>query len=123
MHEEPAPSAAMLGVTIYPTAQYIRSYDAGRGQRFYLFGTASSFTDVVNYYRNVLKQRGELVFERPATQFFENGRFRENTMAVSPGVTVKDFTATGSAGYPNPKAGATPAAYATVIQIVPPGAQ
>ena len=120
--QEPAPSAAVLGVSIYPTAQFIRSYDAGRGQRFYIFGTPSSFADVVNYYRNVLKQRGELVFERPATQFFENGRFREETMAVSPGVTVKDFTATGSAGYPNPRAGATPAAFATVIQIVPPGA-
>ncbi len=112
----------MLGVSLYPTAQFIRSYDAGRGQRFYIFATQSSFTDVVNYYRNTLKQRGELVFERPATQFFENGRFREEAMAVSPGVTVKDFTATGSAGYPNPRAGATPAAFATVIQIVPPGA-
>ena len=104
---------------MYPTAQFIRSYDAGRGQRFYIFATQSSFTDVVNYYRNLLKQRGELVFERPATQFFENGRFREESMAVSPGVTVKDFTATGLGGVPNPTAGATPAAFATVIQIVP----
>jgi len=123
VQEEAAPTAVVLGVSLYPTAQFIRSYDAGRGQRFYIFATPSSFADVVNYYRNLLKQRGELVFERPATQFFENGRFREESMAVSPGVTVKDFTATGSAGYPNPKAGAAPAAFATVIQIVPPGAQ
>src|SRR5687767_944564 len=32
------PDEAMLGAPIYPGAQYITSYDAGRGQRFYLFG-------------------------------------------------------------------------------------
>ena len=34
-----APTEATLGVPIYPGAQFIASYDAGRGQRFYLFGT------------------------------------------------------------------------------------
>jgi hypothetical protein len=62
------------------------------------------------------------VFERPATHFFETGRFREDTMAVTPGVTVKDFTATGSPGYPSSTPGATPSHYPTVIQIVPVGA-
>jgi hypothetical protein len=32
-----APTEAMLGVPIYPGAQFIASYDAGRGQRFYIF--------------------------------------------------------------------------------------
>ena len=84
LQEEAAPTAVVLGVSLYPTAQFIRSYDAGRGQRFYIFATPSSFADVVNYYRNLLKQRGELVFERPATQFFENGRFRESRWRCRP---------------------------------------
>jgi hypothetical protein len=32
---------------------------------------------------------------------------------------VKDYTWGGAAGYPNPKAGATPERFPTVIQIVP----
>ena len=121
--DEPAPTEAQLGITIYPTAQFIRSFDAGRGQRYYLFGAQASFTEIVNYYRTILKQRGELVFERPATHMFEVGRFREDTMAFPPGVTVKDFAGTGSAGYPNPKPGGQPARFATIIQIVPVPAQ
>lgn len=116
--EEAAPTEAQLGITIYPNAQFIRSFDAGRGQRYYLFGAQASFTEIVNYYRTILKQRGELVFERPATHMFEVGRYREDTMAFPPGVTVKDFASTGSAGYPNPKPGGQPARFATIIQIV-----
>jgi hypothetical protein len=116
---EAAPAEAQLGVPIYPTAQFIRSFDAGHGQRYYLFGAQASFTEIVNYYRTILKQRGELVFERPATHMFDVGRFREETMAFPPGVTVKDYAGTGSAGYPNPKPGGQPARFATVIQIVP----
>ena len=41
----------MLGVAIYPTAQFLASYDAGRGQRYYLFGTTASFAELVGYYR------------------------------------------------------------------------
>ena len=53
----------MLGVPIYPGAQFITSYDAGRNQRYYLFGTPASFVDLVAYYRTVLRQRGDLVYE------------------------------------------------------------
>ena len=113
------PSEATLGVAIFPNAQYLTSYDAGRGQRYYLFGTNATFIDIVGYYRTVLKQKGELVFETPATHMFEIGRFREETMAFPPGVTVKDYTWGGSEGYPNPKPGAQPARFKTVIQIVP----
>src|SRR5687767_321069 len=42
------PSEATLGVPIYPSAQYITSYDAGRGQRFYLFGANAAFAEMVN---------------------------------------------------------------------------
>jgi hypothetical protein len=113
------PTEATLGVAIFPNAQYLTSYDAGRGQRYYLFGTNTTFTDIVGYYRTVLKQKGDLVFETPATHMFEVGRFREETMAFPPGVTVKDYTWGGSEGYPNPKPGGQPARFKTLIQIVP----
>lgn len=108
----------MLGLPIYPAAQFIASYDAGRGQRYYLFGSAIGFTDMVNYYRTALKQKGELVFETPAIHMFEVGKFREDTMAFPPGVTVKDYTWGGSAGYLNPVPGAQPARFPTIVQLV-----
>ncbi|MDR1988721.1 MAG: hypothetical protein LBQ09_00650 [Acidobacteriaceae bacterium] len=113
------PSESMLGVPIYPGAQFLVSYDAGRGQRFYLFGTTASFVDLVTFYRNALKQRGDLVFDAPATHQFDVGKFREDTMAFPPGVTIKDFQSQISQGYPNPKLGGQPARFPTVIQIVP----
>jgi hypothetical protein len=113
------PSEATLGLPIYPSAQFITSYDAGRGQRYYLFGTTASFADVVSYYKSVLKQKGELVFDEPATHLFEVGRFREETMAFPPSITVKDYTWGGSRGYLNPKPGVEPARFPTVLQVVP----
>lgn len=115
-----APTAAQLGIFIPAAAQFVASYDAGRGQRYYLFGTAASFSEVVTAYRNSLKEKGTVVFEQPPTHLFEVGKFREETMGFPPGVTVKDYTAGGSAGYPNPNRGAQPERYATLIQIVPP---
>ena len=116
---EAAPSEATLGVPIYPGAQFIASYDAGRGQRYYIFGSAATFVDLVAYYRTVLKQKGELVYEVPATHEFDVGRYREETMAFPPGVTIKDYQSDISQGYPNPKPGAQPARFPTLIQIVP----
>jgi hypothetical protein len=113
-----------LGVPIYPGSQYIASYDAGRGQRYYLYGTVSDFAQIVGWYRTALKQRGELVFEEPPVHMFDIGRYKEETMAFTPSVTVKDYTWAGSAGYINPKSGGTPARFKTIIQVVPnpPGA-
>jgi len=113
------PTEATLGLPIYPRAQFLQSYDAGRGQRYYLFASTDAFVDVVAFYRTALKQRGELIFDAPATHEFDVGRFREDTMAFPPGVTVKDFQSQVSQGYPNPKPGAQPAQFPTVIQIVP----
>jgi hypothetical protein len=113
------PTEASLGVSIYPAAQFITSYDAGKGQRYYLFGTTATFAEIVQYYKNSLKQRGDLVFEEPPIHQFDIGRFREETMAFPPSVTVKDYTWGGSAGYLNPKPGARPARFPTIIQIVP----
>ena len=116
---EQAPSEATLGVPVYPSAQFIASYDAGRGQRYYLFGTNATFVEIVAYYRTLLKQRGDLVYEQPPIHMFDVGRFREETMAFPPGVTVKDYTWGGTDGYINPKPGGNPARFRTVIQIVP----
>jgi hypothetical protein len=113
------PTEATLGVPIFPGAQFIASYDAGRGQRYYIFGSAAAFVDLVAYYRTVLKQKGELVYEVPATHEFDVGRYREETMAFPPGVTIKDFQSDISQGYPNPKPGGQPARFPTIIQIVP----
>ena len=115
------PTEATLGVAIYPSAEFLVSYDAGRGQRYYLFGTNASFTEIVNYYKNVLKQKGELIYEEPAIHQFETGKFVEESMAFPPSVTVKDYTWGGSAGYLNPKRGQQPTRFKTVIQIVPAG--
>jgi hypothetical protein len=113
------PTETMLGVPLYPGSQFITSYDAGRGQRYYIFGSAASFVDLVTYYRQVLKQRGELVYEVPATHEFDVGKYNEDTMAFPPGVTIKDFQSEVSQGYPNPKPGGQPARFPTLIQIVP----
>lgn len=112
------PTEAELGAPVYPSAVYLRSYDAGRGQRYYIFGSTVPFAEMVAYYRNVLKDKGDLVFEVPPTHVFEIGRYREETMAFPPGVTVKDYTFSGSAGYPNPKPGTPPERFPTLVQIV-----
>jgi hypothetical protein len=113
------PTEASLGVPIYPGAEYVGSFDAGKGQRYYLFGTNAAFAELVNYYKNVLKQKGELVYEEPAIHQFDTGKYKEETMAFPPSVTVKDYNWGGSAGYLNPKRGKQPARFKTIIQIVP----
>jgi hypothetical protein len=113
------PTAASLGLPLYPTAQFLASYDAGRGQRYYVFGTSAPYAELVAFYRTQLKEKGDEVFEQPPTHMFQVGRFREETMAFPPGVTVKDWTWGGSQGYPNPKRGAQPARFPTIVMIVP----
>jgi hypothetical protein len=109
----------MLGVPVYRGAQFIASYDAGHNQRYYLFGTNTSFAEIVAFYRTALKQRGELVYEEPPIHEFDVGRYKEETMAFPPGVTVKDYSWGGARGYMNPKRGAEPARFKTIIMIVP----
>jgi hypothetical protein len=113
-----APTEAELGVPIYPASEFIASYDAGFGQRYYLFGTNAPFSDIVNYYKTVLKKGGSELFDEPPVHLFEMGRFREETMAFPPGVTVKDYTWGGSEGYLVVK-GSVGTRFRTIIQIVP----
>lgn len=119
-----APTEAALGLPIYPESQFIASYNAGQGQRYYIFGTSASFAQVTAFYRGALKLKGDIVFDEPQTVMFEVGRYREETMAFPPGVTVKDYTWGDIGGYLNPKRGTQPERFPTVIQIVPsPGGQ
>ncbi|HXG56758.1 MAG TPA: hypothetical protein VNJ03_15380 [Vicinamibacterales bacterium] len=113
------PADGSLGVPIYPSAQYITSYNAGRGQRYYLYGTTATFAEIVQYYKTTLRQRGDQVFDQPPLHQFDLGKFREETMAFQPSVTVKDYTWGGTAGYLNPKRGGEPARFPTIIQVVP----
>jgi hypothetical protein len=112
------PTEATLGFPIYPTAQFIDSYDAGHEQRYYLFGTTAPYSALIAYYQTLLDERGDQIFEEPPTYMFEVGRFRNETMAFPPGVTIKDWT-WNSQGYPNPTPGAEPARFFSIIMIVP----
>jgi len=117
---EAAPADGVLGVPVYPNSVFLTSYDAGRGQRYYLYGATATYTELVAYYRTLLKSKGTQLFDQPLTHIFEVGRYNESTMAFPPSVTVKDYSGTTSGGgYLNPKPGAQPERYPTVLQIVP----
>ena len=45
----------MLGAPIYPSAVFLTSYDAGRGQRFYIYGVTVPYADMVE----LLQDRAE----------------------------------------------------------------
>jgi hypothetical protein len=117
--QEAAPADGALGVPVYPNAVFLTSYDAGRGQRYYLYGATGGFAELVAYYRTLLKNKGTQIFDEPLTHIFEVGRYNEATMAFPPSVTIKDYTSGGATGYPNPKPGAQPERYPTIVQIVP----
>jgi len=112
------PTEAILGFPIYPTAKFIASYDAGLAQRYYVFGTTAPYTSLISYYRTLLDERGDQIFDEPPTYMFEVGRFRNETMAFPPGVTIKDWT-WNSEGYPNPTPGAEPERFPSIIMVVP----
>ncbi len=112
------PTEASLGAPIYPTSEFLESFDAGRGQRYYLFGTNAAYAEIIGYYRNVMKAGGRTIFEAPAMQQWELGKFQEQTMAFPPSIVVKDYSWNGSAGYLFVD-GAKEKRFKTVIQIVP----
>jgi hypothetical protein len=116
------PTERELGVPIYPTADYLDSYDAGQGQRYYLFGTNAAYADIVAYYKNVLHDSGRELFKAPAMQEFDLGKFRDDTMAYPPSVVVKDYTWALDGGRSDGYLafdGTKEKRYKTVIQIVP----
>jgi hypothetical protein len=119
---EPAPaSAAIGGAPVYPAAEFLQSFDAGSGQRYYLYGTNTSFAEIVQYYKNTLKAGGRELYKTPAMQQFDLGRFQDNAMAYPPSIVVKDYSGNGSAGYLFVD-GTREKRFKTIIQVVPPGA-
>ncbi len=113
------PTDAALGIPgiIYPTAAFLQSFEVGRGQRCYLFGTNATFVEMVSYYRQVLKDGGRELFKAPAMQQFDLGKFQDQTMAYPPSVVVKDYAGTPE-GYLHVD-GTRQQRFKTVIQIVP----
>ena len=87
-----AKGADLGGVPVYPSAVYLGSYDAGRGQRFHLYGVTLPYLEAVNFYRTALKVKGDELFESPPTHQFDLGRYRESDVSFPPSVTVKDYT-------------------------------
>lgn len=116
----PAPAApdGSPGFPVYPAAQFLETFDAGKGQQYHLFGTDAPFADIVNYYKSTLKTGGRVIFQVPLMHQFDLGRFQEQTMAYPPSVVVKDYTWNGSEGYLH-VSGTTSRRYKTIIQIVP----
>ena len=105
------------GVALYPDAVLLGTYEAGPGQPFYVYGSQSAYTNVVEFYRGVLKDRGRQLFGGPMHQF-DLGRYRRETMTLQPAVTVKDYTWNGREGYVHVD-GLASTKYPTIIQIVP----
>jgi hypothetical protein len=116
---EPVPGAAVLGAPVYPGASFLGSFNAGLGQRYYLFGSDADYMQVITFYRNALKSKGGEIYEVPPIWSFEIGRFREESMAYPPSVVVRDHVSGGGRGYLH-VAGTQSHRYPTVIQIVPP---
>ena len=103
---------------VYPAAEFLREFDAGRNQKYYLFGTNAPFAEIVEYYKGTLKNSGRELSRAPGLQQFDLGRFDADTMAYPPSVVVQDHTWNGSEGYLFVR-GTTPKRYRTIIQIVP----
>ena len=118
----PAPAApspqVLAGAPLYPAADFLDTYDAGRGQKYFIYGTNAPYLDIINYYRQQLGGGGRELFRAPPMQQFDLGRFDEQTMAYPPSVVVKDYAWNGAAGYLF-ISGTTEKRYRTIIQIVP----
>lgn len=110
------------GVAVYPTAEYLGTYDAGAGQQYVLYGVQLPYAEIVSYYKTVLKAGGREIFRAPMppTHQFDLGRYNEDRMAFPPSVVVKDYTWNNSPGYLH-VVGTTEKRYRTVVQIVAPG--
>ena len=105
-----------------PNAVFLTSYDAGRGQRYYLYGATGSFVELVAYYRTLLKNKGTQVFDQPLDPHLRSRPLQRD----HDGVSAERDDQGLQRGYcrrrrrlPEPEAGAKPERFATVIQIVP----
>ncbi len=108
----------LMGVPVYPGAEYLGTYNAGRGQQVYLYGTNLPYADIVAYYKGQMKNGGRELFKAPATQQWDLGKFNEDTMVFQPSVVVKDYTWNEMPGYLYVSGTATKR-FKTIIQVVP----
>jgi hypothetical protein len=116
---QPTSTGAPPGLPVFPAAEFLTSFDAGRGQRYYLYGTGTPFEQVVNHYRTTLRTGGRELYRDPAIRQFDLGRFDDDAMAFPPSVVVKDYAAAPGGGYLFVR-GAAEQRFRTIIQIVPP---
>ncbi|MEZ5320015.1 MAG: hypothetical protein R2752_21620 [Vicinamibacterales bacterium] len=114
----PASGDVPTAPLVYPGADYLQTFDAGQGQKYFLFGTNLGYDEVVQYYKNLMRNGGDRISEEPNMQRFDLGDFDSRAMAYPPSVVVKDYTWNGQEGYLFVD-GTTPKRYRTVIQIVP----
>jgi hypothetical protein len=116
------PSTPLLPTTVplYPSAEFLDAFDAGTGQRYYLYGTNQPYADIVAYYRTTLKTGGHEIYKAPGMYQFDLGKYQEDTMAYPPSVVIRDYVSENSPGYLF-VTGTSEKRFRTVIQIVPPG--
>jgi hypothetical protein len=107
----------LAGVPIYAGAELLSSFDAGRGQHIFLFGSNMPYSDIVAFYKTQLRTSGSEIWRAPATHQFDWGQYRSDAMDYRPSVVVKDHTWNNSAGYLH-VSGTTEKRFRTVIQVV-----
>ncbi len=108
----------LAGIAGYPGAELLDTFDAGKNQRLFMFGTNDTYDAVVTFYKNQLKKSGEEVSRTPRIQQIDLANFDANSMAQRPSVIVKDYTWPDTAGYLH-VAGTTEKRFKTLIQIIP----
>ena len=86
--EVAGPEPALSGLPLFPSAEFLTSYDAGQGQRYYLYGTSAPFEEVLAHFRSALRSSGRQLYRAPAIQQFDLGRFDDNQMAFPPSGTI-----------------------------------
>ncbi len=104
---------------MYPDAEFLDSYDAGRGQRYFVYGVNATFDTVAAYYKQALKNGGKEIYPAPRMVIFELASFKDDRMAYPPSVVIKDYSTTAPAGYLFVR-GSAEKRFQTVIQVVPP---
>ena len=108
----------LAGISGYPGAEFLASYDAGSNQKVFVFGTNETYEAVLSFYKTQFKKSGDEVSRQPRIQQFDLGAFQSNTMAQRPSVIVKDYTQPDPAGYLH-VSGTTERRFKTLIQIIP----
>jgi hypothetical protein len=110
--------ARLAGISGYPGAEFLATYDAGTNQKLFMFGTNEPYEAVLAFYKTQFKKSGEEVSRQPRIQQFDLAGYNSGTMSQRPSVIVKDYTLPDPAGYLH-VSGTTERRYKTVIEIIP----